>query len=274
MSNNNFFKSNLYHIHNIVQGAMISHPKEMIIEILRDLFSKDDYYHYSKDQWGFANTIDHTDLPLGADLPMDAPGSTADSNAYLSSRIFIGENYRFNNIFYPAILVKSGGGRYVPISINRETNSIKTEQILYEDGYGHQSIINRPAAFVTAGAWEGSINIDVITKSLEARDEIVAFIAMCFTEIYFDTMYDIGIIVKPINYSGTSETDDRNDKLFRQSLTLDVRTEWRREIPIKNIIDTIFFTATLEYLANPAKPIPANLTINSTVSIADILLNM
>lgn len=273
MSNNSFYKSSLNQIYNVVQGSMISYPKEMVIEILRSFFARDDYYHYSKDQWGFANTTDHTDLPPGADLPVNAVGSTADSDAYLSSRIFIGENYRFNSIFYPAVLVKSGGGRYVPISINRDIGSIKTSPILFEDGYGNTSIINRPVSFVTAGAWEGTIIIDIMTRSLEARDELVALIAMCFTEIHFDTMYDIGIIVKPINWSGTSETDDRNDKLFRQSLTLDIRTEWRREIPIGNIIDTIFFTATIEDLSKPTNPVPANLTINTLTSITDILLN-
>lgn len=273
MSNNSFFKSSLYDLHDIIQGSMISYPKEMIIGMLRDLFSRDEFYHYSRDQWGFANTTDHTDLPPGADLPMSAPGSTSDSNAYLSTRLFIGENYRFNSIYYPAILVKSGGGRYVPISINREAGSIKREQILYEDGYGNQTIVQRPVSFVTAGAWEGSIIIDVMTRSLEARDDLVALIAMCFTEIHFDTMYDVGIIIKPISYSGTSETDDRNDKLFRQSLTLDIRTEWRREIPIGNIIDTIFFTATLEDLSRPGSPVPANLTVNTQVSITDMLLN-
>jgi hypothetical protein len=274
MSTNNLFKSSLFNTYNIIQGSMIAHPKEMIISILRDLFSRDEYYHYSKDQWGFANTTDHTDLPLGADIPINGAGSTADSNAYLSSRIFIGENYRFNNIFYPAILIKSGGGRYVPISINRETGGIKTQPILFEDGYGNQSIINKPIAFVTAGAWEGSIVIDVLTRSLESRDELIAIIAMCFTELHFDTLYDVGLIVKPINYSGTSETDDRNDKLFRQSITLDIRTEWRREIPIGNIIDAIFFTATIENLAVPTAPISPNLIINTEISISDILLNM
>lgn len=273
MSNNSFFKSSLYDIHNLVQASMISYPKEMIIGMLRDLFSRDEFYHYSRDQWGFANTTDHTDLPPGADLPIGAPGSTSDSNAYLSTRLFIGENFRFNNIYYPAILVKSGGGRYVPISINRESGSIKREQILYEDGYGNQTTVQRPVAFVTAGAWEGSIIIDVMTRSLEARDDLVALIAMCFTEIHFDTMYDVGIIIKPISYSGTSETDDRNDKLFRQSLTLDIRTEWKREIPIENIIDTIFFTAILQDLSRPDSPVPANLTINTQVSITDMLIN-
>lgn len=275
MSSNNFFKSDLYGIYNIVQASMIVYPKELIISTLRDFFSHDSYYHFSKDQWGFPNTTDHTDLPPGADLPY-GPGSNPQLNPHpvLPTRVFIGENYRYNGIFYPAILVKSGGTRYVPISINRNQGEIRYEQQLYEDGYGNSTIIAKPTSFVTAGAWEGSIIIDVMTRSLRARDDLVELVGMCFTEVHFNTLHDIGLIVKPISVSGTSETDDRNDKLFRQTLTLDIRTEWRREIPIVDTIDAILFTASFADLEKPESPVAANLTINTEVNVADMLLKM
>jgi len=253
---------------------MIVYPKEIIIATLRDFFSKDSYYHYSKDQWGFANTTDHTDLPLGADVPAGHPGSTATSTNFLSTRIFIGENYRYDGIYYPAILVKSGGSRYVPISINREQGSIQYEDIVYEDGYGNVSVVSRPKAFITAGAWEGSIIIDVMTRSLRSRDDIVELIGIYFSEISFDSLYDIGIIVKPLNVSGTSETDDRNDKLFRQTITLDIRTEWRRAIPIGNIIETILFTMQFSDLSKSTNPVAQNLTINTQVSLTDMIIDL
>jgi hypothetical protein len=273
MSTNNFFKSDLYGIHNIIQASMLVYPKEIIIATLRDFFSKDSYYHYSKDQWGFANTTDHTDLPPGADLP-SGPGAHPElSNVSpLSTRLFIGENYRYDGIYYPAILVKSGGGKSVPISINREQGAVQFENLIFEDGYGNQTSVRKPKSFITAGAWEGSINIDVITRSLRSRDDLVELVAMCFTEVTFDTLVDVGLIIKPISYGAPSESDDRNDKLFRQSITLDIRTEWRREIPIGNIIDTIFFTAIFEDLSRPANPVPANLTVNTEVTLLDMLL--
>lgn len=272
MSSNNFFQSDLQRIHNIIQSSMLTYPKELIIATLRDFFSKDSYYHYSKDQWGFANTTDHTDLPQGADMP-SGYGSNPDlkNTQNLSTRIFIGENYRYNGIYYPAILVKSNGSKYVPISINREQGGIQYTNIVYEDGYGNETIVTKPQSFITAGAWEGSINIDVLTRSLRARDDLVELVAMCFTEIYFDSLVDVGLVIKPITIGGTSETDDRNDKLFRQSLTLDIRTEWRREIPISNIIDAIFFAVSIQNLSEgviaPASP---NLGINTNVSVNDI----
>jgi hypothetical protein len=274
MSSNNFFKSDLFGIYNIVQASMIVYPKEIIIATLRDFFSKDSYYHFSKDQWGFPNTTDHTDLPPGADLPR-GPGAHPElnPNPVLPTRIFIGENFRYDSIFYPAILIKSGGSRYVPISINRDQGEVKYDNVLFVDGYGNETFVRKPVALVTSGAWEGSIVVDVMSRSLRARDDLVELIGMCFTEIHFDTLHEIGIIVKPISIGAPSETDDRNDKLFRQSLTLEIRTEWRREIPVASTIDAILFTASFADLSRQT-PAAANLTVNTVVNTADMLLKM
>jgi len=273
MSSNNFSKSDLFGLHDIIQSSMIVYPKEMIISFLRNFFSKDSYYHYSKDQWGFPNTTDHTDLPPGADIPTQYNQFGANQEG-VSTRLFIGENYRYDGIYYPSILVKNGGTRYVPISINRDKGGLEYENVAFVDGYGNTTLISRPAFFYTAGAWEGSIIIDVITRSLRSRDDLVELIAMCFTDIVFDSLYDVGIIVKPIQIGAPSESDDRNDKLFRQTLTLDIRTEWRREIPVGNLIDTILFTINFQDISSPNSPVAANLTINTEVSLTDMLLKM
>lgn len=274
MSSNNFFRSDLFGVYNVIQASMIVYPKEIIIATLRDLFSHDSYYHFSKDQWGFPNTTDHTDLPPGADLPF-GPGAqpALNPNPVLPTRLFIGENYRYDGIFYPAILVKNGGSKYVPISINRDQGIVRYDRILFVDGYGNETVVTKPVSLVTSGAWEGSVVIDVMCRSLRARDDLVELIAMCFTEIHFDTLHDIGIIVKPISIGAPSETDDRNDKLFRQTLTLEIRTEWRREIPIAHTIDAIFFTASFADLVRGSPP-AANLTVNTSVNTADMLLKM
>lgn len=275
MSSNNFFRSDLFGIYNIVQASMIVYPKEIVIATLRDFFSQDSYYHFSKDQWGFPNTTDHTDLPPGADLPYGAGAQPElNPNPILPTRLFIGENYRYDGIFYPAVLVKSGGSRYVPISINRDQGMVKYDNILFVDGYGNETIVRKPIALTTAGAWEGSIIIDVMSRSLRARDDLVELIGMCFTEVHFDTLHEIGIVVKPISIGAPSETNDRNDKLFRQSLTLDIRTEWAREIPIANTIDAILFTASFGDLSKPNSPLAANLTINTEVNTSDMLLKL
>lgn len=260
MASNNFFKSDLYSLHNIIQASMMVYPKEMIIYTLRDFFSKDSYYHYSKDAWGFPNTIDHTDLEPGAGINND-----------LTTRVYIGENYRYDKIYYPAILVKSGGMRYVPISINRNQGTIQYENIIYTDGYGNNTVIKRPKTLVTAGAWEGSIVIDVFSRSLRSRDDLVELVGMCFTELYYEELRKIGIVVKPLSIGSPTELDDRNDKLFRQSITLDIRTEWRREIPVENLVDSILFTIMFENLSNSIDDPAPNLTIRTELINEDLV---
>lgn len=274
MPSNNFFKSDIEGLYNIIQSSMLVYPKELVISTLRDVFSKDSYYHYSKDQWGFPNTTDHTDLPPGADIPIGHPGSTANSNILLPTRLFIGEKYRYDSIYYPAILVSNTGTKYVPISINREKGSVQYHDFIYEDGYGNQTHIKRPKSFITAGAWEGTIAIDVMTRSLRARDDLVQAIGMIFTEISFEDLHQVGMVVKPVSVGSTSEVDDRADKVFRQTLTLDIRTEWRREIPVSTIVDSILLTVNFQNLSNPNAPAAANLTINTEVSLTDMLLNL
>lgn len=265
MSLSNAFRSDLQNIFNIVQSSMIVYPKDVIIESLRDYFSKDSsYYHFSKDAFGFVNNPDHTDLPLDAGIKNE-----------LSTRIFIGESFRQNEgIFYPCVLVKNSGSKYVPISINRENQSVQYEARIFEDGYGNQKIISNPKCFIFAGAWEGTISIDIKARSIRQRDDIVEAIAIFFTDLNFENLEDVGIICKPITISSPSEAEDRNDKLFQQTITMDIRTEWRREIPVSNIIERIMFEVEFQNINNPNSVPSHNLTINTDVSYVDMMLNL
>lgn len=261
MVTNNLFKSDLPFLHHVVQNTMISAPKEILIATIKDHFSKDTYYHYSKDPWGFPNTVDHTDLPLGSGLHDD-----------ITTRVFIGEYFRKDGIFYPAILIKNGGGRSVPISFNREDSTVAWEIIPVQDGYGNLTFFRRPKNFVFAGAWEGTISIDIMTRSLESRDELMEAAMMCLNDITYKSLEKAGVAIKPnSSWSATSEQDDRNDKLFRQTITLEIRTEWRREIPIGNIVEVINFSVEFGRLDIPNAPVAQNLTINTNVTLLDIM---
>jgi hypothetical protein len=242
---------------------MILFPKEIVLSTLRDFFSLDDYYHYSKDPWGFANTVDHTDLVLEAGLHDNA-----------TTRVFIGENWRQDGIFYPAILVKDGGGKSVPISINRETGKVQWQFRTFEDGYGNITALRTPQSFVFNGAWEGYLTIDIRTRSLRTRDELMALVAICFTQITFDSLHRAGLIVRPLSWGSPSEIDDRNDKIFVQTITLDIRSEWEVKKPIGNIIEIINFAVEFGRVDNLNSPIAQNLTINTQNSFLDIVNNL
>lgn len=261
MSTLNYFKSDLYKIHNIVQNTMIVFPKELIIGTLRNFFAEDTYYHFVKDSWGFPNTPDHTDLPLNAGL-----------NDNVTTRLYIGENYRFDGIYYPAILVKNGGGRYVPTSINMDRGKVHYSERSFDDGYGNITIFRNPESFVFSGAWEGDISIDIKTRSLRSRDDLIELVAICLQNITFETLKNSGVIVKPLSWGSPNEIDDRNDKLFQQTITLNIRGEWQRRIPIGNVMETINFLIEFGRLDIPNAPIAPNLTIKTDINLLDIMI--
>src|ERR1017187_9720355 len=105
----NFTKTDLYNLHNYVQQTMISFPKELFIETLRAFFKDDSYYRYQADQYGFPKVPDHTNMPADAGLENN-----------LTTRLFIGEPYRQDMIFYPSLLVRNGGSKSVPLSMSRD----------------------------------------------------------------------------------------------------------------------------------------------------------
>lgn len=240
---------------------MIVYPKEIIIANLRDYFSKDSLYHYVRDEWGFAKNVEQKDLPFEAGLNDD-----------IATRIFIGETFRFDGTFYPCILVRHNSSRYVPISINREGGRVDWGVRKFEDGYGNITFFKYPKSFIFAGAWEGSVSIDVITKSPKARDELIELVAMYFTDISFNELKNAGIVCKPISVSSPSEQDDRNDKIYRQSISMDIRTEWRREIPVENILEVINFAVEFGNIENKHSPTANNLTIKTEMSILDTMM--
>lgn len=260
MGTGSFYKSDLPALFNYTQNSASTYTTSVIIEFLREFFSKDSEYHYSRDQWGFANTPDHTGLPFNAGLNDD-----------ITTRLFIGEPFRQNVQFYPAIIVKNGGFRSVPISISRNKFNIKYENIKYIDGYNEETIIKRPVSYEQAGAWEGSIIIEILTRSSIARSELIDLISIFFVDTNFEISNNAGVVVKALTVGGVSESEDRNDKMFRQSITLDVRTEWRRSIPISNVVDIINFC--IEIGDTDQDPfVPANnLTIHQTIELSDLL---
>ena len=263
----NIVRSDLDSIYHIVQNAMIVHPKEMLLATLKEFFSHDSFYHYVKDAWGFAQTPDHTDLPLTAGYKV--PGTNVLDNT--TTRLFIGENWRDDIIFYPGIVIKHGGSKYVPVSINRDMGKVKWSERLFIDGYGQEFIVRNPEHFVFSGAWEGDMVIDVRSRSLRARDDLVQYVALFFTQMGYETLRRAGIICKPISVGSPTEILDRNDQLFCQSLTLPIRTEWQVNAPITNILEVINFVLEFGTLGELHPTTDPNFNISTVSRMQDAL---
>lgn len=264
MATNSTANSDLYGLYSIVQSSMISWPKELVVEQLKDFFSRDSMYHYATDHFGFPQTPDHTNLP-----------QTAGYNDNLTTRLYINSAHRYDLVYYPALIVRHGGATSTPISINREKACVQWDNLVFEDGYGNQKIIPIPAYFLYAGAWEGSVNVDVITRDPRSRDDLVELVSLLFTQLAADDMEKSGVAIKPsgVSAGAPSEGVDRTDTLFKQTITLQFRSEWRRQIPVGNIIDTI--NTSIEFgRTDNSSPVAANLTINTQQTLTDLINNL
>lgn len=250
------YNTELFDIFNVVQNTMLRYPKDLIVSSLRDFFNRDSKYHFVTDSFGYPFTPDLTDVPSDAGLYDD-----------LTTRIFIGETNRYDTIFYPAVLVKSGSFRYVPISLNRNQYYTEYKSIEYSDGY-NRKFVSVPDKFVLAGAWEGSINIDVKSKSIQERDDIAELVAIYLNDLNWNNLSRAGVSIKPdISIGAPTEVEDKNDKLHMLTITINIRGEWRREIPIDDIINVITFCVEFGYL-NQDNYAP-NLEINTKVEVED-----
>lgn len=253
--------TDLYDIYHSVQNTMIRYTKDVFIASLREFFGRDSKYHYVSDSYGYPKTPDHTNLDPNAGLFDD-----------LTTRVFIGEQNRTDIIYYPAVLIKSGSFRSVPISINMNEYVVEYEEMEFYDDSGNRKIISVPSKFVLAGAWEGSISVEIQSRGLRERDDLIELISMYFVNYNWKNFYRQGISIKPdLSISGPNERDDRNDKLYTQTIDVNVRGEWRREIPISNIIDTINFCVEFGVVDSSGNfsPTAPNLDISTKVELQD-----
>lgn len=261
MTTGSFTRTDLNEIHYVVQNTNTNVVKDLIIGILRDHFADDSYYHFVKDEWGFPKTPDLTNAPLGIGF--------RDND---STRIFIGEAFRHDVIFYPAILVKMGSISYTPISLNRNKETVKYDAIKVVDEYGNEKVFTTPTHYVFAGAWEGSVNLEITTRDIESRDELTAITTILLQDIRYEELLRAGIAVRKVSASAPNEAQDRDQEpLYKVTVTLEVRTEWRREIPVTSTVDAINLCVEFGNLGVTPAVIAPNLSIETRVDILEEL---
>ena len=178
-------------------------------------------------------------------------------------RIFIGEAFRHDVIYYPAVLVKQGSSKYVPISFNRNKETIQYCATKFVDGYGNETVTTTPYAFTLNGAWEGSFEIEIIARDILARDDISSILSLMFTDIRFEELLKAGVLIKDTSVSFSEDLDRKKERIYRAKIVLDIRSEWKREIPIGNIVDII--NMCIDFGKVDTGVFAPNLTINTTV---------
>lgn len=222
--------SDLFDFANFTRQVAIAQSKNLLIDVLRDFFRHDTFYRFETDGWGFPLVRNVTDLP-------------PDIQEKRTTRIFIGDVFRVDKRFFPAIVVKQSSGRYHPVSFNQEVTSKQYRLDLIVDGYGSSSYVRTPVHYIVAGAWDNSFEVQIMTESVPDREELADLVSAFLIGAVRQELTDAGLFIKSVSVGGESEEEFANDKIYKQSITVETYSEWRRAIPIdaNSLVDTINF---------------------------------
>ena len=222
--------SDLFSYSDIVRQVAVSQGKNLIIDALREYFKNDVPYHYEQDAFGFPRVVNVTDLP-------------PDMQEKRTTRIFIGDIFRYDKRFFPAITVRYSSGKYHDISFNQDVGCKKYRLDLIVDGYGGNSYIRTPTHQLVCGAWDQSFDIVISSEATGDREELTDIVSGFLISVIRQELYESGLFIKSVSMGAEREEDFANDKIYLQSITIETYSEWRREIPIdaNSLVDAIAF---------------------------------
>lgn len=219
--------SDLFGLSNFIRQTAVAQGKNLLIDSLREHFRHDTFYRYSTDAFGFPLTPDLTDLP-------------PDIQEERTTRIYIGDIYRYDKRFWPAIIVRHSSGRYKPISIN-QNHTTKYRLDLVLDGYGNRSFVRVPTHKVITGAWEQTFEVQIASESTQDREELTDIVSGFFQGVLRESLIPQGLFIRGTSMGAEREEDWGNEKVYLQSINLECYSEWRRELPIDSLVETIQF---------------------------------
>lgn len=249
--------TDIFNLENVVQQTGVVHGKNILIDTLRDIFSRDREFKYVADVFGFPKTPSH----LGLDPAAGLDDST-------TTRIFIGSTYRYDIKFNPSIIVKNTGSRYVPISFNQNLLGIINRKEIITDGYGNSSVIYSPAYHTLVGAWDQTFEVKIIAENEVDREELADIVQVALMGTRRLDLQTAGLFIKSLSTSGENEEPYSNDRLYMMSINLDTRSEWKVHIPINDIVERIGVCLTFNTLGGSTAD---GLTINEQITMADTI---
>lgn len=221
--------SDIYNLDYIVQHSGIMFGRNILVDTLREIFSKDKEYRYLRDSFGFPKTPSHLNLEENAGI---------DDNT--TTRVFIGGAFRYDISYLPGITVRQTSSSYKPISFNQNMWVLEYQTQRTIDGYGNVTFNEVPSSYQFAGAWEQSFEIKVTSKSLEDTIHLADIVMISLQGTYRLPLQQNGLFIKQVRSSGEqTESINANDPLFTISITLDTYSEWRRSIPISNLVERL-----------------------------------
>ena len=186
--------SDLFGLANFVRQTAVQQGKNLLIDALREHFRQDTFYRYGTDAFGFPLTPDVTDLP-------------PDIRELRTTRIFIGDIYRYDKRYLPSITIRQTGGSYFPISFNQEeTTRFRVDLVV--DGYGNRSLIKVPTHTVYAGAWDQTFEVKVAAESTQDREELADVVSSFLIGVARPSLQAAGLLVKTVRYGDRKHTSE------------------------------------------------------------------
>ena len=191
-----------------IADTHIESLKNIIVEGLRDVFSKHQGYQY----------VERTDGIPGPDLD--------------KTKICITDVYTYETKFLPIITVRVTSSNTKAISFNQDVGT--TDYLYDEEGKIVHDNWGRPVPiyYQYNGAWDSSVQLNIFTESTIEREELTTFVSVVCINLLRDLWRYQGMFVKTVNVGGESETAFANDYIYQQQVMLDVYSEWTRRIPV------------------------------------------
>jgi len=210
----------------IVQQTAIVHPKTLLIDGLRKVFRNDSIFTYRDDEYGYPLTPDQTGIDI------DSEDTT---------KILISDAYRYEVKFFPAIVVKSNGGSYKPLSFNQNmTYKYRTDYV--ETDYGTRKVVSTPTHRVYAGRWDLAFDLGIYSESQSELEELVDIVSMAIQYVLWNELRANGLFVHQVRIGAETAEPYANDYVYSSTISLSTFSEWRVEIPIDNIVERIAFS--------------------------------
>lgn len=194
--------------HAIVETTGYDAIKEIMLKVLREMFSRHPEYTYVPDPergWGWPD--------------------------FEKTKIAIWEDYPLDTLFLPVITLNIGSVRDHPIGFNQNREVVNYlvdkngEQVFSPDGFPI------PIYFEYAGAWDVNFNITIDAGSPIERDVLTDLVKISIMHIYRDWLYTRGIHVKTLNVGGEEIVEWKNDKIYKTTISCELFTEWTHRIP-------------------------------------------
>jgi hypothetical protein len=210
----------------VVQQTAIVHPKALLIDGLRKIFQNDSVFTYRDDEYGYPLTPDLTGLDVDSEL---------------TTKILISDTFRYEVKFFPAILIKSNGGSYKPISFNQNmTYKYRTDVI--ENEYGARKVFSTPTHRVYTGRWELRFDVQIYSESQAELQELTDIVSLALQYSLWNELRANGLFISNLSIGGESAESYANDYVYNTAISLTTLSEWRVEVPIENIVEQIAFT--------------------------------